>query len=228
MTIADAHAVALLTCPILTAAALLASRRRPTEPRPGLFELLVPLVVVFFSNLNQHGCDERAGAVQTLIPLACMWAVLFWCGPMLARWGIAMLLAGAACALTHHAIELVHTNSFTGVADLHKSGLARIGKDRELLSKQLAQLGESDTFVYEARWLRELPFAHEIPMLDARPAFYESATALWHTRFTGLHRRELHLLDYWYPGGALADAAEKLELSTRPEAPVKHRPSSRH
>lgn len=226
MTIADVHAIALLACPAVAVVAIVVSRRRPSERPAGLGELLFPLGVALAANLTQHGCEEPAGAHQTLIPLVSMWAVFFWTGPIPVRWVLALGLSAGMLVLTQHAVALVHTDAFTGISELQSRSTARVEANRALLSNYLRQFGETDHTEYEAGWLRELPFADDLAMLQAGVPHFEAAIWCWHTRFTGLYGRDVKVLDYWYPGGRIHDASCGIEVRGRPDAPLHMRASS--
>jgi len=215
------HALALLACPIITLIVVLLTKRRSFAGRSVVAPLLTPLAIGLMPMTMKHMCDEGQAFGSWLIPLLCLWPSMLLVGPAFWRLALALLLGIAMYVLTYQHVEWVHSEELTGNPRWAKRVFAATNRQRmQDYQVWLAERGGADTTSYPAGWLRDIDFGGQhIPPSDWQP-IDGTVTPLWHSSFTQLYTRVRIPLDYWYPGGTPTEAAEKLELRPRPDAPL--------
>ncbi len=212
-----AHALLLLLVP-LTIAALcpfFAKRRRPGDD-VGAATLIAVCTGLAACVINQHLCSEGTPLTQWIVPAVCLWCVLTFFESKTCRRVSAVLLVGVMFTLSCHYSDVVHEPEWTGNPRGRSLAVGvKFEFDRQDLAKKLKVFNDESNPTYKAGWLRDLPIARGLHEELAKKPFRESATTLWYTWFTRIYRREKTEQDYWYPGGLISEAADRIELRDR-------------
>ncbi len=223
----ELHAAALLGCAVGTLALLVFGPRRRPAPAQAFLAALVFFAVVY---LFRFGCfgwfDGCIEGCQWLIPASCVYLVLAYVRPLPVRLGVAALLVAAAWALSAHFSNIVQDPHWSGTPQLSIEAKVRTAVLNDLAS-QAAEFS-SDTTSYPAGWLRELPFAAGLRMVNMGAAPRRDVHLTWHTWATGLYPVDYVCQDFWYPGGPPATGLAAVECRDRPGfvVPVRPRPAS--
>lgn len=211
------HAVILMLVPIVMLIAFLAAeKRRPTGHQVAVSAIIAGGTGVFADISSAHLCSEGNPLTQWIIPALCMGVVLCYFRNALPRRILAASLFVVMLALSMHYAGVVHEPKWTGNPRGRILSMRVVFESqRQRLVEMLLVLEEERNPSYEAGWLRDLPIPRELDEQLAKKPFRESATAVWHTWFTWIYRRERAEQDYWYPGGPISEAAELIELRDR-------------
>lgn len=212
-----AHALLLLLAPLASAALcpFFAKRRRAGDD-VGAATLIAVCTGLAACVINQHLCSEGTPLTQWIVPATCLWCVLVFFESKTCRRVCAVLLVGIMFTLSCHYSDVVHEPEWTGNPRA-RSLAVRVSFESkcQAVGEKLLVLGDELSPSYEAGWLRDLPIARRLDEELAQRPFRESATTVWHTWFTRIYRREKTEQDYWYPGGLISEAAERIELRDR-------------
>lgn len=211
------HAVILILAPLVTLiASFTVEKRRPTGHQAAVSAMLAGGSGILVLAFTAHLCLEGNPLAQCFILGSCMWVVLSYVRNALPRRVLAVSLFVVMSVLSMHYSNVVHEPKWTG----NPRGRVRAFRvvfesQRQRLAEMLLILGDERNPSYEAGWLRDLPIASELGEQMVKKPFRESATAVWHTWFTWIYRREKTEQDYWYPGGPISEAADRIELRDR-------------
>ncbi len=214
------HALTLVLLPLITVGAIVRYPRRRWFPETSnawgfliIFFYFSASVILFTCLCDHSGPWLR----QTFVPLACMIASLLFIGSPRVR--VSMILLGLVTgfALQAHLSRLIDTPGWAYDQKRFLTPTKRNQIQLKSLGDEVAELGKHDNILYAAGWLRDLPIPEQSrPYVD--DSFADCRySRLWHSPITGLLHVECTALDVWYPGGTLAEAAEKLELRHRPD-----------
>jgi len=195
----------------MTLAICLHRPRKPGRWTP-LVWILVPLGAgVVTGELIPCLCYRPHAIPQVMIPAACFAFSITCIG---AR-GLRAIFAFGSLAMLlllwfqHDALVWSGQCTSPTLARFSSRGYGQIELAR--VSSELKRVGETDRTEYPAAWLRDLPI--EVA-LDPPPN--QHAECAWHTWLTGLYLRRDTARDFWFPGGTLSEAADKLEIRERP------------
>jgi hypothetical protein len=181
-----------------------------------LLAVLIPPLIAFVPATLRHICAEGDAIFQWLIPLLCLWMALLAVGTVRTRRGLAIGLSVSMYFLTWQHGEFAHSDAVTGSPTWDRTQRAASGTALRHMKKVLLERSQTDDTNYPAGWLRDLPLADALAGTLARRPLRGGARPLWHSSFTTLYGRVRWPQDYWYPGGPLQDAAERIELRDRP------------
>lgn len=212
------HALALLACPIVAIAAVFFAPRKPGQKPAGVWALVWPVLVAVVPATSRHLCDEGQAILQWLIPLFCLWLVAVFVGHVTARRSVAWLLAVAMWILTFHYEQVVHERDITGNPNWGRGSRAVSNSTLRVIKVELADCSALDTTEYPAGWVRDLSFASLLEFPLYRGPIRGEVASFWHSSWTSLYRPIRIPQDYWYPGGTLAAAADRIEIRDRPDA----------
>jgi len=208
------HAITLSLLPVLTIAAVAKSPARLRLTEIAVAALFGAAVFMILAPSFSTCCDEPLQWRQLLIPTAsAMTAIVFVRRKELSL-AIALASLMLAFLLAFHFAALLGSRGWTGKRNLAQQsvGMAR----RRLLDIQAELRGVQDDTSYPPCWLRDHPI-RELAIAGAvRPPSDSWSEPAWHSWLTGLYRRHDIDRDFWYPGGRLSEAADKLELRERP------------
>lgn len=211
------HAVALALLPVLTIAAVAKSPARPRLTEIAVAALFGAAVFMILAPSFSTCCDEPLQWRQLLIPTACAMTAIVFVRPKELSLAIALSSLMLAFLLAFHFAALLGTHRWTGKRNLasQSAGIAR----RRLSDIQSELRVVQDDASYPPCWLRDHPNEKakwSAMIMPPKDSWSESA---WHSWLTGLYRRHDLDRDFWFPGGKLADAADKIELRERPGSP---------
>lgn len=210
------HAVVLLLVPVLSALVWWkAPRRRPTG-RQIFIAALVPILAAVFLGGLSHLCGAGNPTVQWFVPLVCMWALTTYLArPVPRRVGAALLLLSAVL-LSEHYDSLVHGDHWTGNRSWPESVFSKVRRAyMSSISSRLKDLDAVQPGTFEAGWVRDLPLGGGFDPPRTKAAAQVVTELAWHSAFTRLYATRLISIDYWYPGGRPADAADDIEIRDR-------------
>ena len=212
------HAVVLLLIPFLTALVLwMAPRRRPTE-RQIFIAALVPILAGVFLGGLSHVCGAGKSTVQWFVPLVCMWGLTAYLArPVPRRVGAALLLVSAVL-LSEHYHSLVHGDHWTGNRSWPEIVFSKVRRAyKSSISSRLKDLDAIHPGPFEAGWVRDMPLGSGFEPPKRNASARVVTERVWHSAFTRLYATRLIPIDYWYPGGRPADAADDIEIRDREE-----------
>ena len=212
------HAVLLIALSAAVLASLSAMKRRmPTGGQVSNAFAIVALGVTVVMLANNHLCYEGQPLMQWLILGPCLLLVLLFVSSPARRRMMGAAVFVGMMGLSCHFTALVHEPGWTGNPDWDGGAHARL-IGMHLAMKAAAADSDDPEVELQPGWLRELPIEPAIKdaLTEEHPA-RRDVHRIWHTWLTGLYRYSIVQQDYWYPGGPLADAAERLELRDRAE-----------
>ncbi len=208
------HALTLIFLPVVTIAAICLSPARPRLGTVFAASLVGAFMVVIIGPTFTTCCEEPLQWRQITIPTACAAFAIVFISNRRASSGITFMSLALAFVLAEHAHRLRGLNQWTGMPNLSSLSAGRAKNRLKEIGSRLVEL--KDTAKYAPCWLRDHPnerIAIEGMVMPPRDSRAEPS---WHTWLTGLYRRYDIDRDFWYPGGTLPEAAERLELRARP------------
>lgn len=215
--VATLHALMLLAIPVGAIVVCVVARHRHASRLVSFVCLGVALGLGFLCWLfNQHMCFNGSPVAQWLIPMPFLWLVLVCLADTRLRRLTGALIAVGMVGLSCQYTDIVHGERWTGSSQWERPHQAVAGAMLRAIVGELAELPQDDPTPHTAGWLRDLPFAEHVNgLLNKRRLVRGEIEPVWHSRFTVLYRRVYIPQDVWFPGGALADGAEGLELRDR-------------
>ncbi|NQT84961.1 hypothetical protein HQ563_18245 [bacterium] len=245
----DINAIGILIVPVATAFLVVKFGRLPRHPRVVLIAIVLPFVVadvsVNLASMRALDLRERSPDPQCLVPCICLGLIMMFVRPTCTRLWAAIGAIAAAFALSHHYLELVDTDEYTGdpFRVLSRNDALERLKLR-VLGEILSDLPHPDTTSYPEGWLSEsriatlhlrqhpktLTIYQEEYVVDFAIKSYD-VLRLWHTSITSLYRTKPKTLEIWYPGGAIKNSIDRLEFrerESRREPRARHRKAQRY
>jgi hypothetical protein len=164
---------------------------------------------IIFGILLSCLCDENDPVFQWLIPAVCLFFILLGTENKKVKIFSAIFFVLIAGFLSWHFNHLVyHSNYTTNSRTKQRLPGDFLEHNKERLKEISAEYDES----YLTGWAEEV--FKELPSEKTRMIYQTVRTdayELWHTSFTGLYRKSEKNIYLWYPGGKLAEAANKIE-----------------
>lgn len=204
------HAVCLLALVAGTVAACLRFGRPEKGPRVLVGALLALALVPLYLLFALHLCDSGEPFPQALLGGSSAVALAVWIRDRGAAALLALVALAATAGLVGHYNGLVHQGGLTGNPGRTPDVAREAARHRA--ESALIERGKTDATEYPAGWLVDLAIGAKA---DAGPYPETRARALWHSWFTMLFERESTEVALWYPGGAPASAASRLEWRRR-------------
>lgn len=209
------HAFALTVAPLATIATLLLTRRRQPNSRGITISGLIAAGTSFLVySLNLHMCQSGTPGVQCVLVGCCLWVLLAYVGNLVTRIGSFAIGTILMVALSAQYVSLVHTNDWTGNPSLGRAAISvRNTSALKAIGAEIKAAPGSESTEYAAGWVHELPIAASLKA-DTYPQhlYRVEVGRAWHSWFTRLYPTRRIPQDFWYPGGKIADAADRIEL----------------
>jgi len=204
------HALCLLALVAGTVVACVRIGRPKKGPRVLVGILLALALVPVYVLFALHLCQSGDPIAQALLGGGSAVALAVWIRDR----AFAALLCLAALAATAGLCDnyngLVHGRGLTGNPYGTPYPEREMAQDRAQAA--LIERGKTDVTEYPAGWLADLALTTPA---DARTLSEYRARSLWHSWFTMLFERESTAVALWYPGGAPAAAASRLEWRSK-------------
>ncbi len=214
------HVVLLLLVPVTTLVACLTRPRRMPSLKRFTFSLLgsALLMAVMFI-FSHHMTLEGNAVIQWVLPGISLFLCLCFLKVDRERRTAAALCVVMMLLLSQQFDNMVRGPFWTGNPDF--PGMAKVKTNSLMQKLEISEEAKSmagETF--PEGWLRESPLVERFDFLDDLDwPVGQEIQPVWHSSFTGLYRTRPIEQDYWYPGGPLGDAAERLDLKDRAHPP---------
>lgn len=211
----DFHGILLLVIPTVTAILCFTLRDAPSRGRVLWSLILILVLFVVVPSCYTHLCTRGNPWSQVVIPSLCIGALAMFVRRLdvavLASLSIGFLMV----VMCNSYIDLVHSDRFTGnpSSRAHEAAQEHL---RDSTVRFLKKLSASDDVEHPPSWVADAAFIKNPEELSDRTYRVESRF-FWHSRLTQLYGEEKFRVELWYPGGKLADAADKLEFRDRPK-----------
>lgn len=217
---ATVHAALLILLPVSAVMFVLLLRRRNPTSRQVLIALAIAaLGTVAAPVFNHHLCREGEPRNQWLILGPCLFLILLAVDSKAWRRTLAGCVFVGMMGLSCHFTEMVHTPGWTGNPDWD-GGQRAILQSMQRSAAAVTLDIENEAVALPEGWLRDSAIWSRVKDIfgDQHPVRREFERA-WHTPLTGLYPYRPVEQDFWYPGGPLRDAIERIELRDRALSP---------